>query len=52
MLTEITGIHRVRMLYLQLLYRCNFRGSSSLTGEGGRIVTVGDGWWIFGGCGM
>lgn len=24
MLTEITGIHRVRMLYLQLLYRCNF----------------------------
>lgn len=25
MLTEITGIHRIRMLYLQLLYRCNFR---------------------------
>lgn len=25
MLTEITGIRRVRMLYLQLLYRCNFR---------------------------
>ncbi|MGH3518486.1 MAG: radical SAM protein [Haloechinothrix sp.] len=24
MLAEITGIHRVRMLYLQLLYRCNF----------------------------
>ncbi|MFE9886001.1 radical SAM protein [Streptomyces scopuliridis] len=24
MIGEVTGIHRIRMLYLQLLYRCNF----------------------------
>jgi Fe-coproporphyrin III synthase len=23
-ISEVTGIHRIRMLYLQLLYRCNF----------------------------
>lgn len=33
MLTEITGIHRVRTLYLQLLYRCNFSCRHCFHGE-------------------
>ncbi|WP_159943331.1 radical SAM protein [Nocardiopsis sp. FR26] len=33
MLTEITGIHRIRMLYLQLLYRCNFSCRHCFHGE-------------------
>lgn len=33
MITEVTGIRRIRMLYVQLLYRCNFRCLHCFHGE-------------------
>src|SRR3954471_18861929 len=30
---EVAGIHRIRMLYLQLLYRCNFECLHCFHGE-------------------
>lgn len=33
MIREVTGIHRIRMLYLQLLYRCNFSCLHCFHGE-------------------
>ncbi|WP_316959528.1 radical SAM protein [Streptomyces sp. TRM68367] len=33
MIGEVTGIHRIRMLYLQLLYRCNFECPHCFHGE-------------------
>ncbi|MDT3400354.1 radical SAM protein [Streptomyces sp. B1866] len=33
MIRDVTGIHRIRMLYLQLLYRCNFACLHCFHGE-------------------
>lgn len=33
MIREVTGIHRIRMVYLQLLYRCNFECLHCFHGE-------------------
>ncbi|MFF5280091.1 radical SAM protein [Streptomyces sp. NPDC013171] len=33
MILDVTGIHRIRMLYLQLLYRCNFSCLHCFHGE-------------------
>lgn len=33
MIEEITGIRRIRMVYLQLLYRCNFECLHCFHGE-------------------
>ncbi|MFJ6519124.1 radical SAM protein [Streptomyces filamentosus] len=33
MIQDVTGIHRIRMLYLQLLYRCNFTCQHCFHGE-------------------
>ncbi len=33
MIRDVTGIHKIRMLYLQLLYRCNFSCLHCFHGE-------------------